>query len=331
MRSEIISTGMYVPSRVVTNDDLAQLMETSDEWIQQRTGIRERRWVEEPGTPSSALGALAAQDALKNAGLEAKDIDAIVFATLSPDHYFPGSGCLMAARLGLTTTPALDVRNQCSGFLYSLQIADAWIRAGVYKRVLIVGAEVHSCGLNKTTEGRDVACIFGDGAGAVILGATDDDSRGIRQIKLGADGRFASSLWIEGLGSTFPVIADEAQLAEGKHWPRMEGSKVFKFAITRMPQTTREVLASEGLEPEALKLLIPHQANLRISEAVQKSLALRDDQVFNNIQRYGNTTAASIPIALHEALAEGRLQRGDWLAFAAFGAGFTWGAALVRW
>lgn len=331
MRSEIISTGMYVPSRVVTNDDLAQLMETSDEWIQQRTGIRERRWVEEPGTPSSALGALAAQDALKNAGLEAKDIDAIVFATLSPDHYFPGSGCLMAARLGLTTTPALDVRNQCSGFLYSLQIADAWIRAGVYKRVLIVGAEVHSCGLNKTTEGRDVACIFGDGAGAVILGATDDDSRGIRQIKLGADGRFASSLWIEGLGSTFPVIADEAQLAEGKHWPRMEGSKVFKFAITRMPQTTREVLASEGLEPEALKLLIPHQANLRISEAVQKSLGLRDDQVFNNIQRYGNTTAASIPIALHEALAEGRLQRGDWLAFAAFGAGFTWGAALVRW
>lgn len=331
MRSEIISTGMYVPSRVVTNDDLAQLMETSDEWIQQRTGIRERRWVEEPGTPSSALGALAAQDALKNAGLEPKDIDAIVFATLSPDHYFPGSGCLMAARLGLTTTPALDVRNQCSGFLYSLQIADAWIRAGVYKRVLIVGAEVHSCGLNKTTEGRDVACIFGDGAGAVILGATEDDSRGVRQIKLGADGRFASSLWIEGLGSTFPVIADDAQLAEGKQWPRMEGSKVFKFAITRMPQTTREVLASEGLEPEALKLLIPHQANLRISEAVQKSLGLRDDQVFNNIQRYGNTTAASIPIALHEALAEGRLQRGDWLAFAAFGAGFTWGAALVRW
>jgi 3-oxoacyl-[acyl-carrier-protein] synthase-3 len=331
MRTEFISTGAYVPSRVVTNADLSQWMETSDEWIQQRTGIRERRWVETPGTGCSVLAEHAARDAMQRADLKPEDIDAIVFATLSPDHYFPGSGCLLGARLGLRETPALDVRNQCSGFLYSLQVADSWIRAGTYKRVLVVGAEVHSAGLDKSTRGRDVACIFGDGAGAVVLGPTTDETRGIRSIKLGADGRFALDLTIEGLGSAFPIIADETQLAEGKHWPRMEGPKVFKHAITKMPAVTRAVLDAEGLTPEDLRLLIPHQANLRISEAVQKSLGLRDDQVFNNIQRYGNTTAASIPLALHEALGEGRLARGEWLAFAAFGAGFTWGAALIRW
>jgi 3-oxoacyl-[acyl-carrier-protein] synthase-3 len=331
MRTEIISTGAYVPSRVVTNHDLAQMMETSDEWIQQRTGIRERHWVEKPGTGSAELGELAARDALQRADLKPEDVDAILFATLSPDHYFPGSGCVMAARLGLKETPALDVRNQCSGFLYSLQVADGWIRAGIYKRVLLVGAEVHSAGLNKTTEGRDVACIFGDAGAAVILGATSDEDRGVRSIKLGADGHHASALWIEGLGSTFPVIADEAQLQEGKHWPKMEGPKVFKHAVTKMPAVTRDVLATEGITTEQLKVLIPHQANLRISEAVQKSLGLRDDQVFNNIQRYGNTTAASIPLALHEAVGEGRVSKGDYVAFASFGAGFTWGAGLVRW
>lgn len=331
MRTQFIATGMYVPPRVVTNDDLTKIMETSDEWIQQRTGIRERRWVEVPGTPTSELAYHAAQNALDNAGMKAEEIDAIVLATLSPDHYFPGSGVYLAERLGLRTTPALDVRNQCSGFLYSLQVADGWIRSGIYKRVLIVGAEVHSAGLDKTTRGRDVACLFGDGAGAVILGPTDDETAGIRRIVLGADGRYANDLWIEGLGSAFPVIADEQQLAEFKQFPSMEGQKVFKHAITKMPAVTREVLEAEGLTTEDLRLLVPHQANLRIAEAVQKSLKLRDDQVFNNIQKYGNTTAGSIPIALHEALAEGRLQKGEWLAFAAFGAGFTWGAALVKW
>lgn len=331
MRTEFIATGAYVPSRVVTNADLTAMMETSDEWIQQRTGIKERRWVEVPGTPASELAEYAARNALENAGMQPEELDAIILATLSPDHYFPGSGVYLAARLGLKTTPALDVRNQCSGFLYSLQVADGWIRAGIYKRVLVVGTEVHSAGLDKTTRGRDVACIFGDGAAAVILGPTSDDSAGVRQIKLGADGRYADDLWLEGLGSAFPVIADEEQIAQGKQYPTMQGSKVFKHAITKMPAVTREVLDAEGVSLEELRLLVPHQANLRISEAVQKSLGLRDDQVFNNIQKYGNTTAASIPLALHEALGEGRLARGDWLAFAAFGAGFTWGAALVKW
>jgi 3-oxoacyl-[acyl-carrier-protein] synthase-3 len=331
MRTEFISTGAYVPSRVVTNADLSALMETSDEWIQQRTGIRERRWVEKPGTPSSELGEYAARDALARAGLQPEDLDAIVFATLSPDHYFPGSGVLLAARLGLKETPALDVRNQCSGFLYGLQVADGWIRAGIYRRVLLVGAEVHSSGLDITTRGRDVACIFGDGAAAVILGPTSDESRGVRSIKLGADGRNADALWLEGMGTAMTHVIDEQQLAEGKHRPRMEGSKVFKHAITRMPAAIRTVLEAESLEPAQLRLLVPHQANLRISESVQKSLGLRDDQVFNNIQKYGNTTAASIPLALHEALAAGRLERGEWLGCAAFGAGFTWGAALVKW
>jgi 3-oxoacyl-[acyl-carrier-protein] synthase-3 len=331
VRTEIISTGMYVPSRVVTNHDLATMMETSDEWIVQRTGIRERRWVETPGTGAAALAEPAARMALERASLTPADVDAIVFATLSPDHYFPGSGVLLAARLGLTETPALDVRNQCSGFLYALQVADGWIRTGTYRRVLVVGSEVHSAGLDMSTRGRDVACIFGDGAAAVLLGPTDDESRGIRRIKLAADGRFASDLWLEGMGSAFPHIVDEAQLAEGKQWPTMEGPKVFKHAITKMPAVTRAVLEAEGVSPADLRLVIAHQANLRIAEAVQKSLGLRDDQVFNNIERYGNTTAASIPLALHEALEAGRASRGDWVAFTSFGSGFTWGAALVRW
>jgi 3-oxoacyl-[acyl-carrier-protein] synthase-3 len=331
MRTEFISTGAYVPPRVVTNADLAAMMDTNDEWIQQRTGIKERRWVEVPGTAASDLGVHAAKQALERASLKPEDLDAIIFATLSPDHYFPGSGVILAAKLGLKETPALDVRNQCSGFLYSLQVADAWIRAGVYRRILLVGAEVHSCGLDKTTVGRDVACIFGDGAGAVVLGPTDDDSRGVRSIKLGADGRFADALWIEGLGSSQDIIVDQGQIDARKQWPSMEGQKVFKHAVVRMPAVTRAVLETEGLTPEQLRLFIPHQANLRISEAAQKSLGLRDDQVFNNIQRYGNTTAASIPLALHEALGEGRLNRGEWLALASFGAGFTWGASLIRW
>lgn len=331
MRTEFISTGSWVPPRVVTNHDLEKLMDTTDEWIVQRTGIRERRWVEVPGTGAAAVAEHAARNALEKASMQAEELDAIIFATLSPDHYFPGSGVLLASRLGLKSTPAIDIRNQCSGFLYSLQVADGWIRSGIYKRVMVVGAEVHSAGLDVSTRGRDVAVIFGDGAAAAILGPTDDESRGIRRIELGADGKYALDLTIEGLGSAFPVIVDEQQMAEGKHFPRMEGAKVFKHAIVKMPQVTKSVLEKEGLTPADLKLLVPHQANLRIAEAVQKSLGLRDDQVFNNIQKYGNTTAASIPLALDEALGERRLERGDWVAFTAFGAGFTWGAALVKW
>jgi len=331
VRTVFLGTGSFIPEKVVTNDDLTKLMDTSDEWIQQRTGIKERRWVEVPGTGTSVLAEFAARQALQNADMKPEDLGAIIFATLSPDRYFPGSGVFLAAALGLKETPALDVRNQCSGFLYSLQVADAWIRAGVYRRVMVVGAEVHSAGLDKTTAGRDVACIFGDGAGAVILGGVHDESRGIRSIKLGADGRFASDLWLEGMGSAFPEVMSHQAINEGRHYPTMEGGKVFKHAIVKMPAVTRAVLEQEGLTPEDLRLFIPHQANLRISEATQKSLGLRDDQVFNNIQKYGNTTAASIPLALHEALGEGRLQRGEWLALAACGAGFTWGAALIRW
>jgi len=331
MRTEIISTGMHVPARVVTNKELESLMETSDEWIVQRTGIRERRWIEVPGTPASALAEHAARQALERASMKPEDLDSFVFATLSPDHYFPGSGCLLQARLGVRDIPCLDVRNQCSGFLYSLQVADAWVRTGLYKRILVVGAEVHSFGLRKSTEGRDVAVLFGDGAGAVILGPTEDESRGIRRIRLAADGRFAMDLSIPGMGTASPVSLDERQISEGLVWPRMDGSKVFKHAITKMPAIVRAVLEDEGVAPADLRLFIPHQANQRISDAVQKSLGLRDDQVFNNIHRYGNTTAASIPIALHEALGEGRLSRGELLGLGAFGAGFTWGAALVRW
>jgi 3-oxoacyl-[acyl-carrier-protein] synthase-3 len=329
-RTEFISTGSYVPDRIVTNAELTRYMETSDEWIRQRTGIQERRWADDKQSTGD-LAVPAAERALANAGLRPQDIDAIVFGTLSPDHQFPGNAVLLQARLGIPGVPALDVRNQCSGFLYGLSVADAWIRAGVYKRVLLVGAEKHSCGMDISTRGRDVAVIFGDGAAAVVLGAREDDGRGVLAVQLGADGRFAKDLWVEAPGSTRPHWFDPVDVEEAKIYPRMEGSRVFKNAVVKMPEAVRSVLEGAGKTTADLKLFIPHQANLRISEMVQKSLGLRDDQVFNNIQKYGNTTAASIPLALDEALQQGRLARGDLLAFAAFGAGFTWGAALVRW
>jgi len=336
IRSEIIATGRYLPERIVTNKDLEAMMDTSDEWIQQRTGIRERRWVEEGGmVGGSDLGLLAAQDALKKAGMQAEELDAIIYCTLSPDHFFPGSGCFLQKKLGIPGVPAVDVRNQCSGFLYGLSIADAWIRTGTYKRVLLVGAEVHSTGLDKSTTGRDVSVIFGDAAAVAILGPTEEKvegkERGLLGITLGADGRHAEDLWTE-----FPSSINHPQytadiMAENRQFPQMQGQKVFKHAIVKMPRAVREVLEKEELEPKNLKLLIPHQANLRISEAVAAQLELRDDQVFNNIQRYGNTTAASIPLCLDEAVEQGRLKRGELFAMASFGAGFTWGAALMRY
>ncbi len=329
-RTAIAAIGTFVPERVVTNADLTRLMETSDELITQRTGIQERRWVE-PGVGAADLAEAATRQALDRAGWRPGDIEAIVFASLSPDHMFPGDGCFLNARLGLPGVPAIDVRNQCSGFLYGLSVADAWIRTGTYRRVLLVGAEVHSTGLDVSTRGRDVAVIFGDGAGAALLEATDDPDRGVLAVRLHADGRHARDLWTDAPGSVYAPRSRVEDIASGATYPHMEGQKVFKHAIVRMPEVVREVLAAAGHGTADLKLLVPHQANLRIAEAVQRSLELRDDQVFNNIQRYGNTTAASIPLCLAEGAEARGLRRGDLVALAAFGAGFTWAGALLRW
>jgi 3-oxoacyl-[acyl-carrier-protein] synthase-3 len=329
-RAAIAALGTALPPRVVTNADLERMMDTSDAWIRQRTGIEERRWVAE-GVGASDLALEASRRALAAAGWEAADVEAIVYATLSPDHFFPGDGCLLNAKLGVPGVPALDVRNQCSGFVYGLSVADAWIRAGVYRRVLLVGSEVQSTGIDATTRGRDVAVIFGDGAGAACVEATEEPGRGVLSVHLHADGRFAKDLWCDAPGSIHHPRASAAQLESGAVFPHMEGQKVFKHAVVRMPEAVREALDANGLAPGDLKLLVAHQANLRIAEAVQRSLGLSDDQVFNDIQRYGNTTAASIPIALAEGVEARGVRRGDLVALAAFGAGFTWGAALLRW
>jgi 3-oxoacyl-[acyl-carrier-protein] synthase-3 len=329
-RTEFIATGFHVPPRVVTNDDLARLMDTTDEWITQRTGIKQRRWVE-PGTTCSSLAALATRTALTRAGLQATDLDCIIFATATPDHFFPGNGCFLQRELGVTDIPALDVRDQCTGFVYGLSIADAWIRCGQYKRVLLVGAEIQSPGLDISTEGRDTAVIFGDGAGVAILGPTDDPKRGVLSTHLFSDGRSAEKLWMDGPGISHVPWINAQMLADGTARVKMEGREVFKSATTKMPESVQQALKQNSLTTADIKLLIPHQANLRISEMVQRQLGLRDDQVFNNIQQYGNTTAASIPIALHEALEQGRLARGDLLMLTAFGSGFTWGSAAIRW
>ncbi|MGA9522834.1 MAG: beta-ketoacyl-ACP synthase III [Myxococcaceae bacterium] len=329
-RTSIVALGTHVPERVVTNQDLTQWMDTSDEWIQQRTGIRERHWVS-PGTGASDLAYEATKKALARAGWEATDIEAIVYATLSPDFFFPGDGCFLGAKLGIPGVPALDIRNQCSGFIYGLSVADAWIRSGQYKRILLVGAEVHSTGLDVSTRGRDVAVIFGDGAGVALLEATEDEGRGVLSTHLHADGRFAKDLWTEAPASSNTPRLDEQMLAEGKHYPKMDGQKVFKHAIVRMPEVIREALSKNQLTTADIKLLVPHQANLRIAEMVQRQLELRDDQVFNNIQKYGNTTAASIPLCLEEGAQVRGVKQGDLVAIAAFGAGFTWASALIRW
>ncbi len=329
-RAAFVTIGTYVPDRVVTNEELTRYMDTSDEWITQRTGIKERRWVE-PGVGTAELGFRASTRALEKAGWKATDLDAIIFASLSPDHMFPGDGCFLNAKLGVPGIPALDVRNQCSGFLYGLSVADAWIRAGTYRRILLVGSEVHSTGLDVSTRGRDVTVIFGDGAGAALLEATDDPARGVLGITIHADGRYATDLWTDAPGSIYNPRNSHEMIDSGAIFPKMEGQKVFKHAVVRMPEAVRGLLGRAGLGTGDLKVLIPHQANLRISEAVQKSLGLRDDQVFNNIQKYGNTTAASIPLALSEAVEARDVKRGDLVGMCSFGAGFTWGAALARW
>ncbi len=329
-RTQFISTGFHVPERVVTNDELRTWWDTSDEWIRERTGIQTRRWVE-PGTEAASdLAYKAALSALEQADLKATDLDCIVFATLSPDHFFPGSGVFLQRKLGVPGIAALDVRTQCTGFLYGLSVADAWIRTGQYKRVLLVGAEVQSIGMDYSPTGRDVSVLFGDGAGAVILGPCDD-GRGVLSTHLHADGAGAEQLWCPGEGSDrFPRISHQ-DLEDGLHYAKMNGREVYRNAVTRMPEVVREGLAANGLTTDDISLLIPHQANMRISEMVQRQLGLRDDQVYNNIERFGNTTAATLPIAVDEVARAGRLKLGDLLVLTAFGSGWTWGSAIIRW
>lgn len=328
-RTKFLGLGHYVPTKVVTNDDLAQMFDTSDEWIQQRTGIKERRFIEHAGIGPADLAVPAVEMACANAGIEVSEIDAIIFATLSPDFTFPGSGCFLQEKLGLPGVAALDIRNQCSGFLYGLQIADAWIRCGMYKRVALVGGEVHSTGIDLSDEGRDVAVLFGDGAACAILGPTDDEE-GVIDVEVHADGRGAKELWIESPTSAqMPRITHE-MIDNRSIWPAMNGKQVFRWATTKMPEVARSVLARNGKTVADIDLLVPHQANRRINEFVAQKLEMPGDKVVHNIHKYGNTTAASIPLALSEAIQEGRAKKGDLILMAAFGSGFTWGASLVR-
>ena len=321
---------MAVPDRVVTNDDLSARMETSDEWIRTRTGIGERRWVAE-GETGADLALAASRRALEMASIAPSAVDAIVYATSTPDHFAPGNGVFLQRMLGAGPIPAIDIRTQCSGFVYALSVADAWIRSGMYRTVLVVGAEVQSTGMDVSTRGRNTAVIFADGAGAAVLGAGDDPERGILAIDLHSDGTQAEKLWVDAPGSMYHPRVSEEQIREGRHFLAMDGKEVFRHAVARMPQSVRTVLDAAGATPAELSLLIPHQANLRISEMVQRSLGLDDSQVYNNIQRYGNTTAATIPIALDECVRAGRIQPGDLIALTAFGSGFLWGSAAVRW
>jgi len=321
--------GHYVPPRTVTNDDLAVLMETTDEWITQRTGIKERHWIE-GDVGASELAEHASREALAEAGLTAADIDLVLFATLSPDLNFPGSGCLLQARLGVPGVPAMDIRNQCTGFLYGLKTADAYIRSGMARNVLVVGSEVHSTGLDISTRGRDVAVLFGDGAGAAVVGAATDDSRVI-DTELHADGRFAEILMVEVPASRLNPRLTVEMMEAGRHYPKMDGRSVFKHACERLPEVIQSILQRNGYTLADVDVMVPHQANLRINEMVARQLGFPAEKVVHNIQRYGNTTAASIPIALHEAVQQGRIQKGQLVLLAGFGAGLTWGASLVRW
>ncbi|MDH5609624.1 MAG: ketoacyl-ACP synthase III [Cyclobacteriaceae bacterium] len=331
--SRIAGIGHYVPDNVVTNQDLLQFMETTNEWIVERTGIEERRWVV-PGSDDrpSTMGTKAAQIAIKNAGLTPDDIDFIVFATLSPDYYFPGPGVQVQDLLGIREIGALDVRNQCSGFVYGLSVADQFIKTGMYKNILVIGSEYHSGGLEKSTRGRGVTVIFGDGAGAVVL-QRSENGHGILSTHLHSEGKHAKELALIGPATSrwVDAIMSENDPEDTSYYPHMNGNFVFKHAVTRFAEVIMEALGANGYNPGDISLLIPHQANLRISQFIQKKMGLSDDQVYNNIMRYGNTTAASIPIALSEAHSEGRIKEGDLVLMAAFGSGFTWGSALIRW
>lgn len=329
--SLILGTGRSVPARRVPNDELARMMDTSDEWIRTRTGIEERHWIT-PGEQGLTFGRIASLQALEMAGLAPAEVDLILYATSTPDHFLPGNGVYLQRELGISATvPAIDIRMQCAGFVYALSIADAYIRTGAFQRILVVGQEVQSTRLEPTTAGRHTAVIFADGAGAVVVGATEEAARGFRAFDLHSEGVHAEKLWVDGPGSLVPPAEWPALMEEGRFWLHMDGREVFRHAVVRMPESVRTAMNRAGEQLDQITLLIPHQANLRISEVVQKSLGLRDDQVYNNIQRYGNTTAATIPIALDECVRAGRLSAGNLVAFTAFGSGFVWGSCVLRW
>lgn len=332
--SKIAGLGYYVPSNIVTNDDLSKIIDTNDEWIQERTGIQERRHITKGEDTTTTMGVKAAQIAIERSGVAKEDIDFIVFATLSPDYYFPGPGVLVQRDLGLKTVGALDVRNQCSGFVYGLSVADQYIKTGMYKNILVIGSEVQSSGLDMTTRGRGVSVIFGDGAGAAVLSREEDVTKGILSTHLHAEGQHAEELIVKapGMGGRWvtDILADNDPDDES-YFPYMNGQFVFKNAVVRFSEVINEGLEANNLQVSDINMLIPHQANLRISQFIQKKFKLEDDQVFNNIQKYGNTTAASIPIALTEAWEQGKIKSGDLVVLAAFGSGFTWGSVIIRW
>ena len=332
--SKITVLGYYLPDNVLTNDDLSKFMETTDEWIQERTGIKERRWIDpKSGDTTSNMGVKASKIAIERAGLNKEDIDFIIFATLSPDMYFPGGGVRVQDMLGIPTIGALDVRNQCSGFIYSLSVADQFIKTGMYKNILVIGSENHSGGLEKSTRGRGVTVIFGDGAGAAVVSRCNEKDKGILSSHLHSEGKHARELMLDGpnTGRWVPDIIAENDPNDESYYPYMNGQFVFKNAVTRFSEVINEGLDANDLKKEDIDMLIPHQANLRIAQFIQKKFQLSDDKVYNNIMSYGNTTAASIIIALTEAWEKGKIKENDLVVLAAFGAGFTWGSVLIRW
>jgi 3-oxoacyl-[acyl-carrier-protein] synthase-3 len=332
--SKITGLGYYVPDNVVTNNDLKEFMDTSDEWIQERTGIKERRWIDPKTEDTTAvMGAKAAKIAIERAGLTKDDIDFIVFATLSPDMYFPGGGVQVQEMLDMPTIGALDVRNQCSGFIYSMSVADQFIKTGMYKNILVIGAENHSGGLERSTRGRNVTVIFGDGAGAAVLSRSDEPGKGILSSHLHSEGKHAKELVLEGpsTGRWVPEILEENDPEDVSYFPYMNGQFVFKHAITRFSEAIVEGLEANNLKKDDIDMLIPHQANLRIAQFIQRKFQLPDENVYNNIMKYGNTTAASVIIALTEAWELGKIKDNDLVVLAAFGSGFTWGSVIIRW
>lgn len=332
--SKISGLGFYVPANTVTNDDLSKIIDTNDDWILERTGIQERRHIIKGQDTTTSMGVKAAKIAIERAGISNEEIDFIVFATLSPDYYFPGPGVLVQRELGLKTVGALDVRNQCSGFLYALSVADQYIKTGMYKNILIIGSEIQSTGLDMTTRGRGVSVIFGDGAGAAIVSRVEDLSKGILSTHLHSEGIHAEELIVKapGMGGRWitDIITDNDPDDES-YFPYMNGQFVFKNAVVRFSEVINEGLEANNLNVSDIDMLIPHQANLRIAQFIQKKFGLTDSQVFNNIQKYGNTTAASIPIALTEAWEQGKIKSGDTVVLAAFGSGFTWASAIIKW
>ena len=333
--SKITGLGYYVPENIVTNDDLSKIMDTTDAWIQERTGIQERRHIIRGEDTTTSMGVKAAKIAIERSGLKNDEIDFIIFATLSPDFYFPGPGVLVQKELGLKTVGALDVRNQCSGFVYAISIADQYIKTGMYKNILVIGSEVHSVGLDMTNRGRGVSVIFGDGAGAAVLSQEVDNTKGILSTHLHSEGQHAEELIVKapGMGGRWitDILADKDPENDESYLPYMNGQFVFKNAVVRFAEVINEGLMANNLSISDINLLIPHQANLRISQFIQQKFKLSDNQVYNNIQKYGNTTAASIPIALTEAWEQGKIKSNDTVVLAAFGSGFTWGSVIIKW